>query len=170
MIFGNILENIMKETEWSNSLNEVSKYVIPLLDDNLTKDDLKLSTGFINAYTEDINRPWHNNNVFLLYKVENTYDAIKTTGKLFKLDTLKTWYPLKIDKQHYRMFVFQKCNSIYINKIIEKGLSFRSNEVLLSYCNFWNGQIDKNDLSKLLYVKLDNFKSIRYVTPEQDSE
>ena len=49
------------------NLNDVSIYIVPLLDDNLTWNDLTVESGYINAYTTDKNRPFLEEKVFLLY-------------------------------------------------------------------------------------------------------
>lgn len=160
----------MKELEWSSSLNDVSKFVVPLLDDNLVKEDLCIESGFVDAYTRDCNRPWHSNNVFLLYELKNTNEALVTFMKLTKLDTLKTWYPLKIKGKHYRMFVFQKCNSPLIRKLIELGLTWSDETVIYKYCMFWDGMIEKQDIARLIYApgKLEEYHKMKYVTPLSD--
>ena len=166
-MFGSIQEAIMKEMAWSNSLNRASKYIIPLLDDNLVKEDICVDTGFINAYTEDVNRPWHSNNIFLLYKVENTYQAFITFKKLTKLDTLKTWYPLRIKGKSYRMFVFQRCNSKYIKQFVEVGTTFRSTEALGKFCKFWK-DFSIDDIRPFTSTRLQDCKPMQYTTPIED--
>ena len=166
-MFGSIQEAIMKEMVWSNSLNRASKYIIPLLDDNLVKEDICVDTGFVNAYTEDVNRPWHSNNIFLLYKVENTYQAFITFKKLTKLDTLKTWYPLRIKGKSYRMFVFQKCNSSYIKELINVGASFGNVKAMKSYIDFWKN-FSVEDVKPFLNTELKNIIPMKYITPLAD--
>lgn len=166
-MFGNIQEATMKEMVWSNSLNRLSKYVIPLLDDNLSREDICIDTGFVNAYSIDTNRPWHANCIFLLYKVVNTIESVKTFSKLRKLDTLKTWYPLKIDGNHYSMFVFQRCNSKYIKQFVEVGTTFRSTEALGKFCKFWK-DFSIDDIRPFTSTRLQDCKPMRYTTPIED--
>lgn len=52
LIIGSILVVITKEMVLKN-LNDVSIYIVPLLDDNLTWNDLTVESGYINAYTTD---------------------------------------------------------------------------------------------------------------------
>ena len=50
LIIGSILVVITNEMVLKN-LNDVSIYIVPLLDDNLTWNDLTVESGYINAYT-----------------------------------------------------------------------------------------------------------------------
>ena len=52
------------------NLNDVSIYIVPLMDDNLTWQDLTVESGFINAYTSDKNRPYLEDKVFLVMIVK----------------------------------------------------------------------------------------------------
>lgn len=153
--------------EWSNSLNRASKYIVPLLDKDLKREDLCIESGFINTYTSDCNRPWHSNNIFLLYKVNNTSESFITFRRLLKLDTLKTWYPLKIKGEPYRMFVFHKCNSPYIKNYIEVGTNFGCHNTMKSFIDFWK-DFSMEDVRPFLYTELQDCAPMKYVTPLAD--
>ena len=56
----------MKPMELKN-YNLTTKLIIPLLDDNIVLEDVSEESGFVNAYTDDINKPFYDNHIFLLY-------------------------------------------------------------------------------------------------------
>ena len=59
------------------------KLIIPLLDPNLTKEDLSEEAGFVDGYLYDINRPSLCDNVFLMYKANtNNIAAVHREDKL----------------------------------------------------------------------------------------
>ena len=69
------------------NLNDVSTYILPLIDDSITLDDISINSGFINAYTEDINRPYLEDKVFLLYDSKvNTAESMNRFRKFRDLD------------------------------------------------------------------------------------
>ena len=49
-------------------MSKFEKMIIPLINTELTMNDFKENTGFIGAYVEDMDRPYLDNHVFLMYK------------------------------------------------------------------------------------------------------
>lgn len=70
------------------------KLLIPLLDSNLTKEDLSPEAGFVEAYSNDINKPWLNSQIFLLYEDKDTRAS------------------------HMRMIHFKECNCVYSTEFV----------------------------------------------------
>lgn len=90
-----------------NNLNDVSIYIVPLIDDNITLTDLSVESGFVNAYTEDIDRPYLEDKVFLLYDSSvNTKESLARSKKFSQLDTIHHKKYLKINKKHYTLYCF----------------------------------------------------------------
>lgn len=70
------------------NLNDVSIYIVPLCDNNITWRDLTVESGFINAFTIDKNRPFLEDKVFLVYDSSvNTAESLETHSKMCKLDS-----------------------------------------------------------------------------------
>ena len=89
------------------NLNDVSTYILPLIDDSITLDDISINSGFINAYTEDINRPYLEDKVFLLYDSKvNTAESMNRFRKFRDLDTLYNMKYIQINKHPYTVYCF----------------------------------------------------------------
>ena len=87
------------------NLNDVSIYIVPLLDDNLTWNDLTVESGFINAYTTDKNRPFLEDKVFLVYNSNiNTKESIDRFKKFKNLDSLYNIKYITINNKHYTVY------------------------------------------------------------------
>lgn len=121
----------------AKNLNSVAKLIIPLLDDNITHNDISYESGFVNAYTEDKNRPYLEDYIFLLYDSSfNTIESLNRFLKFRQLDTLYSTRYIKIDKKHYTVYTFTKANNrSAINNIIQ-GSTAPVNAKLEIY-NFW---------------------------------
>jgi hypothetical protein len=146
-------------------MNDVSKFIAPLIDDNINEADLSADSGFIDAYTEDINRPYLEDKVFLLYKVTNTKQSLDTYLKLSKLDCLYNIRPIVVDGEHYRIYTFVALNKDI--KQLKQGCMFKDCKSRVRILDFWSNKSD--DLIKR--VLLPNFqlgRPIKAVSPEED--
>ena len=77
----------MKPMELKN-YNLTTKLIIPLLDDNIVLEDVSEESGFVNAFTDDINKPFYDNHIFLLYKSVDTIESLRRFQKFNKLTTI----------------------------------------------------------------------------------
>lgn len=94
------------------------KLAIPLLDSNITKDDLSKEAGFVDAYNENINRPYLTNHIFLLYEYySNTEKSIKRDEKLKNSPYLYDEQVISINKKPYLLYTFSVLNKT-INNIL----------------------------------------------------
>ena len=66
------------------------KFIIPLLSDEITLDDLSYDAGFIDAFSYDINRPYLANHIFLLYLAKT--DTSESYNRMIKFKTLDNLY------------------------------------------------------------------------------
>ena len=86
-------------------MSNIKKAIVPLIDINISLDDISEDTGFIDCYLEDINRPYLDNHVFLLYKWKNPM----STKVFYKFKNVKSFYGYKIiyiDKTPYILYIF----------------------------------------------------------------
>lgn len=122
----------------SKNLNDVSIFITPLLNDKITLNDITEESGFINAYTSDINRPYLEDKIFLLYDSHvNTKESLERFCKFKNLDTLHNMTYMTINKHHYTVYCFN--NPIYkeeINNLKNIGKTNNLNTNLKIY-NFW---------------------------------
>lgn len=141
------------------------KFIIPLLDNNLTLQDLSLKAGFLGAYTQDINRPYLDNHIFLVYApICWTKEAENRRDKFETLKTIYRKYYVTIDGQNYLVYAF------VLNRAIK---SIMSNCVMLSskekfrIISFWN--LTDKDINEFMMNPLyliGEFKEL--VLPEED--
>lgn len=151
------------------NLNDVSIYIVPLLDNNLTWRDLTVESGFINAYTSDINRPYLEDKVFLLYDSEvNTKESLERFCKFSRLDTVYNTRYITINKHHYTVYCFS--NPTYkkdISNLLLNGKTYNAqakNEIAM----FWNN-VPVPELTERLYYEQYRFgKPITAQLPEED--
>lgn len=66
------------------------KFIIPLLDEGITIDDLSPNAGFVDAFTDDINRPYLDRHIFLLYV--DTLDTKEAYDRTIKFKSFKSLY------------------------------------------------------------------------------
>ena len=95
-------------------MSKIAKLVAPLIDGCLSIDDFSENDGFIDLYFEDINRPWLDNHIFLMYN----WDDKKSTRVFFKYKKVKSFCGYKIiyvNKKSYIIYTFTS-NSL-INRL-----------------------------------------------------
>lgn len=70
-------------------MNIQLKLVIPLLDEDLSPDLFTPEAGFLNAYSADINRPFLDNHIFLMYDADLSYPGnYKRNERMMKMKNL----------------------------------------------------------------------------------
>ena len=88
-------------------MNAAYKLIIPLLDKNLTLEDISPEAGFIDVFSEDINKPYLDNHIFLLYDLTNT--SAKAYSRNKKLESSKKLYDkyiITISGNEFIVYVF----------------------------------------------------------------
>jgi hypothetical protein len=75
----------------------ITKMILPIVDSAISNEFIKSDCGFVNAYLEDINRPYLNNHIFLLYKnipfcVDNILTHLKTFYNKYDICIKGIWY------------------------------------------------------------------------------
>lgn len=150
-------------------LNDVSVYIVPLLDDNLTWVDLTVESGFINAFTTDINRPYLEDKVFLVYDSSvNTIESMTRFRKFSHLDTIYNIRYITIKKRHYTVYCFS--NPWYrkdINSLQNIGKTYTS-DAMLEINRFWNGVNVPELAMRLFYPNYRSGERIIAELPEED--
>lgn len=153
----------------SKNLNDVSIYIAPLCDDNLTQRDLSVESGFVNAFTTDKNRPYLENKVFLMYDSKvNTAESLETHLKLPSLDSFYNKRYITVDNNHYTVYCLSNPKySKDINNLQSNGKTY-SQDAMIGIYNFWYGA-SIPDLEKRLFYNWYRFgEPIRAELPEED--
>lgn len=151
------------------ALNDVSIYIAPLCDDNLTWRDLTVESGFINAYTSDKNRPYLEDKVYFVYDSSvNTRESLDRYCKFKKLDTIYNTVYITIKNKHYTVYAFS--NPKYkedIKSLKSYGKAFSLN-AKLEINRFWTN-VPVPELSKrLFYPHYRCGESIEAELPKED--
>lgn len=153
----------------SKNLNDVSIYLVPLLDSNITWKDLTTESGFVNAYTEDKNRPYLEDKVFLVYDSEiSTKESLDRSRKFAKLETIYNRRYITVNKHHYTVYCF--CVRKYlkdVNSLKEIGKVYRAAAAQEITC-FWKNVPVPELAARLYYPTYRIGESIRAILPEED--
>ena len=111
------------------------KLIIPLLDKNIKLEDISKESGFVGIYTCDINRPYIENCLFMLYRRTTDPQCIKTREKLSNLPNLYGKRNVKIKGLQYVLFYFTIDRTIRF--IIKNAFEFISEEQKIQIYKFW---------------------------------
>lgn len=112
------------------------KLIIPLLDKEITKEDLSLEAGFIDAYNYDINRPTLENCIFLMYDATSrTKEANDRYYKFSKLNTIRSCKTIYINKKPYFVYAFVIIDTDIKNLL--KGLRHTKTSSYSHFIRFW---------------------------------
>ncbi len=105
-------------------MSNLMKLSIPLLHPDLNLKDIKSDSGFVDAYFEDINKPFITNCIFLMYDINSKEPNVANC--FYKLQRLNNRYSTRvvsINGKQYIVYYFT------INKTIR---NLRDGNILLS--------------------------------------
>lgn len=146
------------------------KFIIPLLDKNITLDDLSYDAGFIDAFSADINRPYLDHHIFLLYLAKtDTKEAYNRMTKFKSLPSLSSETEITLKGKLCKLYAFCIVDKT-IYKILDNILSF-SNDNTERIMTFWkctDEDINKYMVDPLHYSTYNLHNYINHVVPEQD--
>ena len=116
-------------------MSAFEKTIIPLINSELELENFNEKTGFIGAYVEDIDRPYLDNHVFLLYKWDkNTENATSIFYKLKKLDSFHSYKTMYIDGKPVIVYTFTSNRDI---NHLKRGGSVIGLSSKLRILQFW---------------------------------
>lgn len=123
------------------SLSLMHKAIIPLLDKELTKDDLREDIGFVGSYTYDKNRPWLDEHFFLMYDInKNPEENAKREQRFEKHTNIANVCVEQIGGKMYKIYAYWTG----INPDIKRLKLVREKPSLLSNASriaiFWQGE------------------------------
>lgn len=145
------------------------KFVVPLLDDEITAGDLTPEAGFVDAYSDDINRPYLDHHIFLLY-VANL-DSKPSYDRTIKFKNLKSLYnvlDVRIKGVLCKLYTF--CITDPAITYITKNLFSLSDANKLKILKFWKASDD--DVNEFFVKNIDTtiHSFNRTSVPEWDYE
>lgn len=83
------------------------KLMIPLISNTLTKNDLSKEAGFVEAYTDDVNKPYLDHHIFLMYDYfSNTAAKFRRMKKFQKDKAAHSEMIYKIEGKLYSVYVY----------------------------------------------------------------
>lgn len=124
------------------------KLVIPLLDENLVKEDVDEKNGFCGAYIYDKNRPYLDNHIFLMYDITNpTKEDYKRECRFRKHTNIYNIKVAYIKGRVYKIYAYPIINDD-IKRIIDMRIKpkYMKNAVRIMY--FW--KLADDNLNKFL--------------------
>lgn len=128
------------------------KFIIPLLDEEITMNDLSPSAGFVDAYTDDINRPYLDRHIFLLYiNTLDTKDAYNRTKKFSTLKSLYNIIDVRIKGVLCKLYAFCITNPA-INSITKNAFMLSDSDKL-KILRFWKTTDD--DINEFFVKNID---------------
>lgn len=140
------------------------KLIIPLIA-NFDKKILDEKYGFVDAYSNDINKPQNDRHIFLLFKHEiNNYDHYIRDKTLLKNKMLHSHRGIRLNKEFHILYTFH-ANSSSINKIKDGWIPTNKNE-LFEIFKFWC--FDDDFINKLLFNRTIKLDSDISSVPEED--
>ena len=114
------------------------KMIIPLLDPDITKDDISDEAGFVDGYLYDINRPSLTDNVFLMYKAyANDIKAVRRDEKFNKSPFLRSIKYIRVDGELYIIYTFSIINKDIRSLKMGRPLTTVNNTFRI--LSFWHG-------------------------------
>ena len=153
----------MTETELKD-YNKSTLYLLPLLDPNFYASDFIKASGFVNTFTEDIDRPWLESHTFLLFEtvLNPTIESLEIDQKLQSSEYFYGLKHMKIKGKHYKLYAFVNNSSI-------KALQTKKHTDKVAYdiTSFW-GRHTPLDVVRTLYNPLCSYIKVKDVVPEED--
>ena len=114
------------------------KLIIPLLDPDITKDDISEEAGFIDGYLYDINRPSLTDNVFLMYKAyTNDIKAVRREEKFNNSPFIRSKRYIRVNDELYIIYTFSIINKDI--RSLKLGRPLTTVENTFRVLSFWHG-------------------------------
>ena len=115
-------------------MSNIAKLIIPCIDNTLSLEDFSDDAGFVDCYTEDINRPYLDYHIFLMYK----WGKIKSTKVFYKIKKIPSFYGYKIiyiNGESYIIYTFT--SNCLINRL-KSGLTILGDINKARILRFWS--------------------------------
>ena len=139
------------------------KLIVPLLDGGFTSDLFTPKAGFVDLYTDDINSPWLDNHVFLLYLADlSDIDNYKRHEKMLQMKNLCCYRYVRI--QGVLLLEYAFCRVTNSIRQLLKGRNILTDNEKYDILQFWD-----NDHAVCMAISTNmSFDPCNAVVPEQD--
>lgn len=108
-----------------------------MIDNSLDLSDIQDET-FVGCYTEDINRPFLDSHVFLLYE----WDDKKSTKVFYKFRDIKSFYGYRIIYIKGKSYIVYTFTSNFNIRKAESGNIVLGEALKMRICDFWHFKDD----------------------------
>ena len=143
------------------------KFMVPLLDKEITRWDLKPETGFVGAFVHDKNRPGIDDCIFLVYDLSNPNRySCEHESRFAKCTNIRSTRIEYIKGKPYKIFAFPLIGKD-ARDLRDKGYKPRSYENVVRIMRFWCGYDDDVNFA-LLSNKPNVIKLDWQTVPEYD--
>lgn len=144
-------------------MNNLLKLVVPLLNDKISYDDISVESGFIDAYTFDINHP-EIGCIYLMYDAQlRNKNTAKRYFKFLNLPEYKTSRIIHIKNKSYLLYVFSITNKVIRDLV--KGLILLDNNQKTRILQFWGF---RDMFVQNVILNNINFLEYKFYVPEED--
>lgn len=124
-------------------MSKLLKLVIPLLSSDIKKKDLTEKAGFIDAYDTDINKPYCDDCIFLMYKLGLTNKESRDRHDRFKESSaLYNWRRIRIDNHVYALYAFKVINKEAKMVLEDRNPIITSKLNVFKILKFWKGDVE----------------------------
>ena len=119
-------------------MSHVKNAAICLLDDKITFNDIGPESGLVDAYFYDLDRPFLDNHIFLMYDPESKGKYVSSA--IYRMKQLDSFYNSRTITVHGKpYYVYCYTTNPVINKL-KKGAVICNNAQKLRLVNFWKGK------------------------------
>lgn len=119
-------------------MSHVKNAAVCLLDDKITYNDIGPESGLVDAYFYDMDRPFLDNHMFLMYDPHAKGKYV--SAAICKMKTLNSFYNsrvIHVNKKPYFVYAYTINPTI---KKLKKGAVICSNAQKLRMIDFWRGK------------------------------
>lgn len=147
------------------------KMIVPLLDENIKAEDFSKNSHFVDAYNSDINSPYLNNNIFLLYEYTADKESCLRNARFISSPYLYDSKVITINKRPYFLYTFSIVNNSI--KRLRNNLSPINKEDLFKIYRFWDykdSDINNYILTRNITTKFEDksVPEIDWIPDEED--
>lgn len=145
-------------------MSTMYKTIIPLLGDCLKKEDFTEDAGFVDVFSEDINRPYLDNHIFLMYKFDTKESSWFRNKRFMDSGIVQNSKMMRINNTCYIVYAIPIINNQV--KRIHKGLNVSTYDDKMKIVKFWN--FEEGDVNTLMFKPGATFNYEHKTIPEED--
>lgn len=145
-------------------MSTMYKMIIPLLNDCLKKEDFSEEAGFTDAFSMDINRPYLDNHIFLMYRFDTKESTWFRNKRFMDSGMVQNRKLIRINNTCYIVYAIPIINNQV--KRIHKGLNVSTYDDKMKIVKFWN--FEEGDVNTQMFKPGATFNYEHKTIPEED--